>query len=36
MPYFVVRDLKNLVAQLSLMIKNAEPYRDNAARKEDR
>ncbi len=30
MSAFVVHDLKNLVAQLSLMLKNAERHRDNA------
>ena len=29
MSAFVVHDLKNLVAQLSLMLKNAERHRDN-------
>ena len=35
MSAFVVHDLKNLVAQLSLMLKNAERHRDNPAFQED-
>ncbi|MBY0578910.1 MAG: PEP-CTERM system histidine kinase PrsK [Burkholderiales bacterium] len=35
MSAFVVHDLKNLVAQLSLMLSNAEKYRDNPEFQED-
>jgi putative PEP-CTERM system histidine kinase len=35
MSAFVVHDLKNLVAQLSLLLKNAERHRDNPAFQED-
>src|SRR5690606_21150230 len=35
MSAFVVHDLKNLVAQLSLMLRNAERHRDNPAFQQD-